>query len=129
MSLMGSQHSNGSISVRENARVLAVSYVIPLHSPCPLFPLPNLSDLIFLSSCCCSPCCSHTGLLVALEAWQSHLCLESNDWNIGFCSNVNFSMRYFLIIDRFHTTSHISNPSMFLLLSITLSPFDKYCTF
>lgn len=106
--------SDGSISLRENTRVLTVSYII--H---PYFLLPVPICLTSSSSTFAITNFAAASLVSLLyfkhgshtPVWNS----ASNACNIGFYSNVTFSMGHSLISNEFHTISHSSNLSTSLL--------------
>lgn len=114
MSLPCSKLSDGSISLRENARIFAVSYII---HPYFLFPPPTC-----LTSSSSTPVITHFAAvtLVPLLYFKhgGHIsvwCTVPNVCNISIFSNVTFSMRHSLITGQFHTISHTSKATTSIL--------------
>lgn len=127
MSLLCSKLDD-STSLRENTRVLAVSYRI---HPCFLLP-PPICLISSSSTFAVTNFAAATLISLLYFKHDSHTPVWNtapNAYNIGFYSNVTFSMGYPLITNEFYTMSHTSNLSTSLILSIALPPFDKYCTF
>ena len=90
------------------------------------FPYNSLSSTPSPPTCLTSSfsalAVTHIAVATLVFLWYFNHDSDTSLWNtisyacnMGLCSNVNFSMRYFLITDWFYTISHVSNPSIFLL--------------